>query len=154
MTTRFFVSHYLDIAILSIKKLNTVFLWLHPLTVSRPGGSVSHHSNLNPGQWGSGFMTSGSMTPHGSPASGLSSQQTGDADDFGDFSQGPSFPGQGGNEGVFSVFQEAAGQPTGQFGGVLPPVRSVTKFNNRLHNQLCLIPLSSQAIIEMKMGGV
>lgn len=103
------------------------------MTVSRPGGSVSHHSNLTPGQWGSGFMTSRSMTPQGGPASGLSSQQTGDTDDFGDFSQGPSFPGQGGNDGVFSVFREA-GQPTGQFGGVLLTDRSVIKFSNRLHN--------------------
>lgn len=103
------------------------------MTVSRPGGSVSHHSNLTPGQWGSGFMTSGSMTPQGGPASGLSSQQTGDTDDFGDFSQGPSFPGQGGNDRVFSVFQEA-GQPTGQFGGVLLTDGSVIKFSNRLHN--------------------
>lgn len=69
-------------------------------------------------------MTSGSTTPQGSPASGLSSEQTGDMDDFGDFSQGPSFPGQGGNDGVFSVFQQAA-QPTGQFGGVLLTDRSI-----------------------------
>lgn len=103
------------------------------MTVSRPGGSVSHHSNLTPGQWGSGFMTSGSMTPQGGPASGLSSQQTGDTDDFGDFSQGPSFPGQGGNDGAFSVFRET-GQPTGQFGGVLLTDGSVIKFSNRLHN--------------------
>ena len=149
---------------LSNKKLMVV-LWLHPLIVSRPGGSVSHHSNLTPGQWGSGFMTSGSVTPQGSPASGLSSQQTGDTDDFGDFSQGPSFPGQGGNDRVFGVFQEAAGQQMGQFGGVLLTVRltylgpllpvehrpsttfrqrtlfwavlavrSVIKFNDRLHS--------------------
>lgn len=61
-------------------------------------------------------MTSGSITSQGSPVGGLSSQQTGDMDDFGDFSQGPSCPGLGGNDGVFSVFQEAT-QPTGQFGG-------------------------------------
>lgn len=60
-------------------------------------------------------MTSGHMTPQGSPASGLSSKQT--DDDFGDFSQGPSFPGQGSNDGGFSDFQEAT-QPIGQFGGV------------------------------------
>ena len=126
-TARLFVWNYLNFI---VKKL-TVVLCLHP--VSRPGGSVSHHSNLTPGQWGSGFMTSGSMTPQGSPASGVSSsQQTGDTDDFGDFSQGPSFPGQGGNDGVFSVFQEAM-QPAGQFGGLLLTDRSVIKFNNRLH---------------------
>ncbi|KAL9988732.1 hypothetical protein ACROYT_G003211 [Oculina patagonica] len=88
---------------------------------SRPGGSISHHSNLTPGQWGSGFMTSGQMTPQGTPASGLQSEQAGGMDDFGDFSQGPSFPGQGGNDGDFSDFQEAA-QPTTQFGGGSFPV--------------------------------
>lgn len=63
-------------------------------------------------------MTSGHMTPQGTPVSGLSSEQTGGMDEFGDFSQGPSFPGQGSNDGNFSDFQEAT-QPTTQFGGVL-----------------------------------
>lgn len=96
-----------------LKKAHSSFL--HSLTVSRPGGSASHHSNLSPGQWGSGFMTSGHMIPQGSPAS---SEQTGGMDDFGEFSQGPSFPGQGNNDGAFSDFQEAP-QPATQFGGVL-----------------------------------
>lgn len=63
-------------------------------------------------------MTSGQLTPQGTPASGLPSEQTGGMDDFGDFSQGPSFRIQGGNDGDFSDFQEAA-QPTPQFGGML-----------------------------------
>ena len=99
-----------------LKKAHSCFL--HPLTVSRPGGSVSHHSNLAPGQWGSGFMTSGNMTPQGTQASGLSSEQTGGLDEFGEFSQGPSFPGQGSSGRDFSDFQEAP-QPATQFGGVL-----------------------------------
>lgn len=117
-----------------MKKL-TVVLCLHPATVSRPGGSVGHHSNLTPGQWGSGFMTSGSITSQGSPMSGLSSQQTGDMDDFGDFSQGPSCPGLGGNDGVFSVFQEAT-QPTGQFGGVTLTDRSANLATDFIINLL------------------
>ena len=126
-----FLSHDLNFI---VKKL-TVVLYLHPASVSRPGGSGSHHSNLTPGQWGSGFMTSGSITSQGSLASGLSSQQTDDMDDFGDFSQGPSLPGLGGNDGVFSVFQETT-QPPGQFGGVTLTDRSANLATDFIVNLL------------------
>lgn len=75
-------------------------------TVSRPGGSAAHQSNLAPGQWGSGYMT-----PQGDLATAPSKQFHGE-DDFGDFSQGPSVSDQG----DFSDFQGV--QPSTQFGGL------------------------------------
>lgn len=75
---------------------------------SRIGGSEANQSNLTPGQWGSGYMTSGQMTPQGSPASTMS--QVPDMDEFGDFSQGPSLADQAG----FSDFQKP--EPSTQFG--------------------------------------
>ena len=56
-------------------------------------------------------MTSGNVNPQGSQASSM--------DDFGDFSQGPSFPSQGGGSNAeFSDFQGAA-QPVAQGRGLL-----------------------------------
>ncbi|XP_022780245.1 synergin gamma-like isoform X2 [Stylophora pistillata] len=81
---------------------------------SRPGSSATGQSSIpNQGQWGSGFMTSGNVNPQGSQASSM--------DDFGDFSQGPSFPSQGGGSNAeFSDFQGAA-QPVAQGRGTSFP---------------------------------
>lgn len=92
------------------------------LIVSRPGGSAtSQSSNPTQGQWGSGFMTSGHLNPQeGLVSEVTSNKQPDDMDDFGDFSQGPSFPAQsgGGGDADFSDFQGAA-QVMAQGGGLL-----------------------------------
>lgn len=92
------------------------------LIVSRPGGNAtSQSSNPTQGQWGSGFMTSGHLNPQTGLVSGVTSnKQPDDMDDFGDFSQGPSFPAQsgGGGDADFSDFQGAA-QVMAQGGGLL-----------------------------------
>ena len=82
------------------------------LIVSRPGGiATSQSSDPTQGQWGSGFMTSGHLNPQAGLVSRVTSnKQPDDMDDFGDFSQGPSFPAQsgGGGDADFSDFQGAA----------------------------------------------
>ena len=92
------------------------------LIVSRPGGNAtSQSSNPTQGQWGSGFMTSGHLNPQeGLVSEVTSNKQPDDMDDFGDFSQGPSFPAQsgGGGDADFSDFQGAA-QVMAQGGGLL-----------------------------------
>ena len=92
------------------------------LIVSRPGGNAtSQSSNPTQGQWGSGFMTSGHLNPQAGLVSRVTSnKQPDDMDDFGDFSQGPSFPAQsgGGGDADFSDFQGAA-QVMAQGGGLL-----------------------------------
>lgn len=92
------------------------------LIVSRPGGiATSQSSDPTQGQWGSGFMTSGHLNPQEGLVSGVTSnKQPDDMDDFGDFSQGPSFPAQsgGGGDADFSDFQGAA-QVMAQGGGLL-----------------------------------
>lgn len=92
------------------------------LIVSRPGGNAtSQSSNPTQGQWGSGFMTSGHLNPQeGLVSKVTSNKQPDDMDDFGDFSQGPSFPAQsgGGGDADFSDFQGAA-QVMAQGGGLL-----------------------------------
>ena len=86
-------------------------------------------------------MTCGHTNSQGSPASGVTSdKQPDDMDDFGDFSQGPSFPGQGGINSDFSDFQGAsqiAAQPGGSlFTGILKFV-----FGLKIQRQLNFILL-------------